>query len=196
MKEDKEQRVITITGQVDIFEDMPGSDADAISILSQDGDEYIVNTRKMVKKLMPFAGEEVDILFQGTISKDHSGLEIFTVHSFKVLSEDALELISAAKEAPAPRAKHKRRDYDDDDEELDDDIEGLDQIVDADWDDAQDDGDEDGDDLDDLDDLGSLDEFVELDATEPAAPPKTDKNHKGDSSHPPITPKHKADKKR
>ncbi|MDQ0291721.1 hypothetical protein [Oligosphaera ethanolica] len=110
MKEDKEQRVVTITGQVDIFEDMPGADADAISILCQDGNEYIVTTRKMVKRLMPFAGEEVDILFQGTISKDHSGLDILTVHSFKVLSEEALELVSpAVKEAPLPRPKHKKK---------------------------------------------------------------------------------------
>lgn len=191
MKEDKEQRVVTITGQVDIFEDMPGTDADAISILTQDGDEYIVNTRKMVKKLMPFAGEEVDILFQGTISKDHSGLEILTVHSFKVLSEEALELISAAaKDASTPRAKHKRRNYDDDESEddIDDGLEGLDQVIEADWDDDLNGEDADG--------LGDLGEFDELDDAEYDDPLKADKNHKDDSSHSPKTSKRKADKKR
>lgn len=170
MKEDKEQRVVTITGQVDIFEDMPGTDADAISILSQDGNEYIVSTKKTVKKLMPFAGEEVDILFQGTVSKDHSGLDILTVHSFKVLSEDALELISpVVKDTPPPRAKHKKHDYDDDEE---DDIEGVDHVVDADWNDAPEEDDEeeeDGEDeeMDDLDDLDDLDDD----------PPKADDDH-------------------
>ena len=103
MKEDKEQRVVTITGQVDIFEDMPGADADAISILCQDGNEYIVTTRKMVKRLMPFAGEEVDILIQETISKDHSGLDILTVHSFKVLPNTGM--VSRRKEGLQTKTK-------------------------------------------------------------------------------------------
>jgi len=163
MKEDKEQRVVTITGQVDIFEDMPGTDADAISILSQDGNEYIVSTRKMVKKLMPFAGEEVDILFQGTVAKDHSGLEILNIHSFKVLSEDALELLknNIAKDAPPPRVKHIQHVFDDDE----DDIEGVDHVVDEDWHDAEEDHDDDEDDDDDDDVLiePENDELLSLD---------------------------------
>jgi hypothetical protein len=145
MKEDKEQRIVSITGQVDIFENMPGTDADAISILSQDGNEYIVSAKKMVKKLMPFAGEEVDLLFQGTVAKDHSGLEVLSVHSFKILSEEAQELINAkAKDAAAARAKRKKRNYEDEDEDEneDEELEGIDQIVDIHWHDIHVDDDE------------------------------------------------------
>lgn len=165
MKEELDKHVLSVTGQVDIFEDMPGTNADAISILTNDGDEYVVITHKMIKRLMPFAGEEVDILFQGTVSRDHSGLEIFNIHSFKVLSEEALELAkkAEAKEATVPRNR-KSHDLNDDDIQG---AEGLDQVVSGDWIGSHDADDENDPDLDDdLDDQENLDDEDDLDDQE------------------------------
>lgn len=102
------RKLIQIIGQVDVFEDSTASDT-TISVFTPEGEEYVVVARKVVRRLLRFAGEEIDIDFVGYVDHDSSsGLDILSVVSFKPTRED--ENMTAASASDYGRdTSHKKR---------------------------------------------------------------------------------------
>ncbi len=127
-----------IVGQIDVFEDSTASDT-SMSVFTADGEEYVITSRKVVKRLLRYAGEEIDIDFHGYVRHDAiSGLDILSVVSFKptVADDDAPEADAGAldfgDDQPRKRKKKVIAHALDDDNVNEDDFnqaEGFDTII-------------------------------------------------------------------
>ncbi len=103
------RKLLQIIGQVDIFEDSTAGDT-VISVLTADGDEYVIASRKIVKRLLRYAGEEIDIEFLGYVTHDASdGLDILNVVSFKPTSEEDIRATADADYDRSHGSKKRKR---------------------------------------------------------------------------------------
>ena len=175
------RKLLQIIGQVDIFEDSTAGDT-VVSVLTADGDEYVIASRKIVKRLLRYAGEEIDIEFLGYITHDASdGLDILNVVSFKPTSEEDIKTTADYDRGLGSKKRKKTIDHELDDEDMDSEdfdisIINDDDLDDLDLDDEELDLDDEDFDLDDADiDLSILNDIVKevigktaLEPTEPA----------------------------
>lgn len=131
-----EKKLSHIVGQIEVFEDYPGRDT-AVSVITDDGDEFVVINRKAVKRLLQYAGEEINVELQGTVVFDHSlGMNVLNVTSIKddgEMEAEALRMEEKILQAERPKKKKKRLVSVVDEELSQDDLlmmlEGFDDIV-------------------------------------------------------------------
>jgi len=121
----------TIVGQLDIFD---GLDGQKLTVTTADGDEYLISSKKWIKRLNKYADENIDISFEGTIEHDpEEGMDVINIKSFKPAQEvedDLPTLLSLNEDIKLQKGKHpsKIRAQDDDDAEPldeDEDVAGL-----------------------------------------------------------------------
>ena len=183
MQDDDE--IQTIVGQLDIFD---GLDGQKLTVTTADGDEYLISSKKWIKRLNKYADENIDISFEGTIEHDtEEGMDVLNIKSFKPAEEvedDLPTLLSLNEDLKMKKGKNGKKllPNDDDLEPLDEDAPIL-----LPWDEKTVDGDDGSDDedvnedaepnLEDLDDEDipddiDLDELEDelSDQSEPPAP--------------------------
>ncbi len=175
----------TIVGQLDIFD---GLDGQKLTVTTADGDEYLITSKKWIKRLNKYADENIDISFEGTIEHDpEEGMDVINIKTFKPAQEvedDLPTLLSLNEDLKMKKDKSGKKSLPDDDdlEPLDEDAPILlpwdEKTVDGDDGSDDDDGNEDAEpnpeDLDDEDipddiDLDELEDELS-DQPEPPAP--------------------------
>ncbi|MBO4526596.1 MAG: hypothetical protein J5743_03140 [Victivallales bacterium] len=168
----------TIVGQLDIFD---GLDGQKLTVTTADGDEYLIASKKWIKRLNKYADENIDISFEGTIEHDpEEGMDVINIKSFKPAQEvedDLPTLLSLNEDLKIKKDKSGKKALPDDDdlEPLDEDAPIL-----LPWDEKTVDGDDGSDDDDgnedeepnpeDLDDEDIPDD-IDLDELEEEPPP-------------------------
>ena len=175
----------TIVGQLDIFD---GLDGQKLTVTTADGDEYLIASKKWIKRLNKYADENIDISFEGTIEHDpEEGMDVINIKSFKPAQEvedDLPTLLSLNEDLKLQKDKSVKKP-----QLLDDDMEPLDEddpLI-LPWDEKTADGDDDLDDEDaepnpeDLEDEEipddiDLSELEEELSEPPASSPKGKKN--------------------
>ncbi len=193
------KKLLQIIGQVDIFEDSTAGDT-AISVFTTDGDEYVIVSRKFVKRLLRYAGEEIDLEFLGYVTHDASdGLDILNVVSFKPTSEEEIKATADYDRSHDSKKRKKAIDDELDDEDMhsdDFDLSGIhdDDLNDIDLDDEDLDLDDEEFDLDDADlDLSIINaivkEVIEKAPPEPTEPAEKTKKAASPTEEPVATAK-------
>jgi hypothetical protein len=171
MQDDDE--IQTIVGQLDIFD---GLDGQKLTVTTADGDEYLISSKKWIKRLNKYADENIDISFEGTIEHDpEEGMDVLNIKSFKPAEEvedDLPTLLSLNEDLKMKKGKSGKKllPNDDDLEPLDEDAPILlpwdEKTVDGDDGSDDEDGNEDAEpNLEDLDDEDIPDD-IDLDELE------------------------------
>ena len=81
MDSDNSEKQVTITGQLDVSDELCSDGTAALSIILDNGDEYVINNRRVVKRLQRFAYNQETLVFTGTLRQDSTGLKILSVQS-------------------------------------------------------------------------------------------------------------------
>ena len=182
----------TIVGQLDIFD---GLDGQKLTVTTAEGDEYLITSKKWIKKLNKYADENIDISFECTVDHDpEEGMDVISIKNYKPaqeLDDDLPTLLSLDEDLKLQKDKHGKKPLlqDDDIEPLDED----DMLTPLPWDengteseDAPDseDGTEDDDvepDLEELEDVDIPDDInlEDLEEEPPASPALSAKGKKG-----------------
>ena len=81
MESDNSEKLVTITGQLDVSDELCSDGTAALSIILDNGDEYVINNRRVVKRLQRFAYNQETLVFTGTVRQDSTGLKILSVQS-------------------------------------------------------------------------------------------------------------------
>ena len=182
----------TLVGQLDIFD---GLDGQKLTVTTADGDEYLISSKKWIKRLNKYADENIDISFEGTIEHDpEEGMDVINIKTFKPAQEvedDLPTLLSLNEDLKMKKDKSGKKQLpnDDDLEPLDEDAPILlpwdEKTVDGDDGSDDEDGNEDAEpNLEDLDDEDipddiDLDELEEEPPPPPEPPAKSAKSAKG-----------------
>jgi hypothetical protein len=177
----------TIVGQLDIFD---GLDGQKLTVTTAEGDEYLIASKKWIKRLNKYADENIDISFEGTVEHDpEEGMDVLNIKTFKPAQEvedDLPTLLSLNEDLKIKKDKSGKKQLSDDDdlEPLDEDAPILlpwdEKTVDG--EDGTEDEDEDAEpnpeDLEDeeIPDDIDLDELEEELSEPPASSPKGKKN--------------------
>lgn len=113
-----------IVGQLDIFD---GLDGQKLTVTTAEGDEYLITSKKWIKRLNKYADENIDISFEGTVEHDpEEGMDVLTIKTFKPAEEvedDLPTLLSLNEDLKLQKDKHAKKQLpqDDDLEPLDED---------------------------------------------------------------------------
>ena len=114
----------TIVGQLDIFD---GLDGQKLTVTTADGDEYLISSKKWIKRLNKYADENIDISFEGTVEHDpEEGMDVINIKSFtpaQEVDDDLPTLLSLNEDRKLQKDKHAKKPLPQDD----DDIEPLDE---------------------------------------------------------------------
>lgn len=114
----------TIVGQLDIFD---GLDGQKLTVTTADGDEYLISSKKWIKRLNKYADENIDISFEGTVEHDpEEGMDVINIKSFtpaQEVDDDLPTLLSLNEDLKLQKDKHAKKPLPQDD----DDIEPLDE---------------------------------------------------------------------
>ena len=158
----------TIIGQLDVFD---GLDGQKLTVTTAAGDEYLITSKKWIKRLNKYADENIDISFEGTIEHDpEEGMDVINIKTFKPTEEVADDLptllsidedMKLAKEKGGGKLRKLQKDEIDDEDIPHDDleVEGEDDDIEPSPDELEDeDIDLDNLDLDDLDDDSPADD--------------------------------------
>ena len=111
----------TIIGQVQVFD---GLDGQKLTVTTAEGDEYLIASKKWIKRLNKYADENIDISFEGTVEYDpEEGMDVINIKSFKPSQEvedDLPTLISISEDMKFGKkmAGKKSREADDDADEI------------------------------------------------------------------------------
>ena len=81
MDSDNSENLVTITGQLDVSDELCSDGTAALSIINDDGDEYVINNRRIVKRLQRLAYNQETLVLTGTFRQDSTGLKILSVQS-------------------------------------------------------------------------------------------------------------------
>lgn len=102
MKSDVDE--VTIVGRLDFYEDLElGSNL--VAVYTDDGEEYVISNRKMVRRLMPYAEDDIDITFVGTVDEDpYSHIKVLTVQSYEPSQKVQRSSRKTAVSVPLPKA--------------------------------------------------------------------------------------------
>ena len=79
MDNDNPENTVTITGQLDVSDELCSDGTAALSIILDNGDEFVINNRRVVKKLQRLAYNQERLIFTGTVRQDSTGLNVFSV---------------------------------------------------------------------------------------------------------------------
>lgn len=113
----------TIVGQLDIYD---GLDGQKLTVTTADGDEYLIASKKWIKRLNKYADENIDISFEGTIEHDpEEGMDVINIKTFKPAEEvedDLPTLLSLNEDLKMKKDKSGKKAP-----QLDDDMEPLDE---------------------------------------------------------------------
>ena len=114
----------TIVGQLDIFD---GLDGQKLTVTTADGDEYLISSKKWIKRLNKYADENIDISFEGTVEHDpEEGMDVINIKSFtpaQEVDDDLPTLLSLNEDLKLQKDRHATQLH----PAADDDIEPLDE---------------------------------------------------------------------
>ena len=114
----------TIVGQLDIFD---GLDGQKLTVTTADGDEYLISSKKWIKRLNKYADENIDISFEATVEHDpEEGMDVINIKSFtpaQEVDDDLPTLLSLNEDLKLQKDKDAKKTLPQDD----DDIEPLDE---------------------------------------------------------------------
>ena len=79
--DDDNEKTITIQGQLDVSDELCSDGTAALSVILENGEEYVINNRKTVKRLQKMAYNQETLVFTGTIKQDSTGLNVLVVQS-------------------------------------------------------------------------------------------------------------------
>ena len=79
--DDNKEKIITIQGQLDVSDELCSDGTAALSVTLENGEEYVINNRKTVKRLQKMAYNQETLVFTGTIKQDSTGLRVLLVQS-------------------------------------------------------------------------------------------------------------------
>ena len=106
-----------IVGQLDIFD---GLDGQKLTVTTAEGDEYLITSKKWIKRLNKYADENIDISFEGTVEHDpEEGMDVLTIKTFKPAEEvedDLPTLLSLNEDLKLQKDKHAKKSLPDDDD--------------------------------------------------------------------------------
>ncbi|MCR4573044.1 MAG: hypothetical protein K5787_04690 [Lentisphaeria bacterium] len=109
----------TIVGQLDVYD---GLDGQKLIITTAQGDEYLIASKKWIKRLNKYADEEIDIIFEGTVEHDpEEGMDVISIKSFKPAQEvedDLPTLLSLNEDMKLNKDKSGRKPRKNDDDEI------------------------------------------------------------------------------
>ncbi len=109
----------TIVGQLDVYD---GLDGQKLIITTAQGDEYLIASKKWIKRLNKYADEEIDITFEGTVEHDpEEGMDVISIKSFKPAQEvedDLPTLLSLNEDMKLSKDKSSRKSRKNDDDEI------------------------------------------------------------------------------
>ncbi|MBR6059997.1 MAG: hypothetical protein IKP58_17665 [Victivallales bacterium] len=109
----------TIVGQLDVYD---GLDGQKLIITTAQGDEYLIASKKWIKRLNKYADEEIDITFEGTVEHDpEEGMDVISIKSFKPAQEvedDLPTLLSLNEDMKLNKDKSGRKPRKNDDDEI------------------------------------------------------------------------------
>ena len=109
----------TIVGQLDVYD---GLDGQKLIITTANGDEYLIASKKWIKRLNKYADEEIDITFEGTVEHDpEEGMDVISIKSFKPAQEiedDLPTLLSLNEDIKLSKDKSGRKPRKNDDDEI------------------------------------------------------------------------------
>ncbi|MBQ6471402.1 MAG: hypothetical protein IJJ33_05425 [Victivallales bacterium] len=153
-----ERNEVELFGELGETDELCDDGSSALSLMTPEGDEYIICNRKIVRRLMKYAEAQVEITLRGYVRHDPSGIEILSVTGYDAPQLDDDSDYNYGDSEPAPRSrKHRKK------------VEELDEDGSLDNDDSQEDEDFDADgsmDFDGMDDEQepTPEELAELDA--------------------------------
>ena len=81
MESECTDKSITITGQLDVSDELCSDGTAALSIILDNGDEYVISNRKVVKRQQRLAYNQERLVFTGVVKQDATGLKVFSVQS-------------------------------------------------------------------------------------------------------------------
>ncbi len=115
-----EKKEMDIEGRVDVSDELCDDGSEALSIVTDDGDEYIIKSRKMIKHLMKYAYvDDLKIKFHGFARLDTDGIVLFTVTGYKLpeITKDQRHLLSVEEESGASERQRHSIEKDEDGED-------------------------------------------------------------------------------
>ena len=119
----------TIVGQLDIYD---GLDGQKLIVTTAAGDEYLIASKKWIKRLNKYADENIDITFEGIVEHDpEEGMDVINIKSYKPSQEVEDELptlLSLDEDMKISKEKGTRKLRNDDD---DDDLQDIEDDPDA-----------------------------------------------------------------
>lgn len=105
---------VTIVGKLELYED-PETGSDLVAVCTDDGEEYVVTNKKMVRKLMKYTEDDIDIEFTGTIREDpYSLIQVLTIEDYKLLQEfvELKSIDNGNDVAVKGKKSHSQQDFD------------------------------------------------------------------------------------
>ena len=132
---DDERKEIEVTGELGETDELCDDGSSALSLMTPEGDEYIICNRRMVRRLMKYAEAQVEITLRGYVRHDPTDIDILSVTGFDAprLDEDSNYNYDDSEPLPRSRRRRKRVEDEDEDDSLDEnDSENLDEDYDAD----------------------------------------------------------------
>ena len=119
MRDYYEKKEMDIEGRVDVSDELCDDGSEALAIVTDDGDEYIIKSRKMIKHLMKYAYvDDLKIKFHGFARLDTDGIVLFTVTGYKLpeITKDQRHMIAVEEESGANEMPRHSIEKDEDDE--------------------------------------------------------------------------------
>ena len=101
---EEEREYVELTGILDVSTELCIDGSEALALVTDDGDEYVINNRKTVKRLFKYAYNMSRLICTGYLEHDPTGIDILSVVSF-VEDEMPQEKNKAAKTKKAPAKK-------------------------------------------------------------------------------------------
>jgi len=84
MRNDEDKLEITLTGHIEIADELCEDGSEALCIVTAEGDEYLIKNKKTIRRLMKYAYyDSVDINFRGIARHSDDGTNLFNVLSFE-----------------------------------------------------------------------------------------------------------------
>lgn len=110
--EDYEKKEIDLLGRIDVSDELCDDGSEALAIVTDDGEEYVIKNRKMVKRLMKYAYvDDLKIAFHGFSRLDDDGITLFSVVNYSIpeITRNQQELLAVEVDAENSRQQQKKK---------------------------------------------------------------------------------------
>ena len=103
---EEEREYVELTGVLDVSTELCIDGSEALALVTDDGDEYVINNRKTVKRLFKYAYNMSRLICTGYLEHDPTGIDIFSVVSF--VEDETPQNIPTPKKAAPKKAAEKK----------------------------------------------------------------------------------------